>query len=82
MTHSQAIKLSQEDMDAWFTHVEHYMEHLIVPFGEDQLTTNYHPTPKTAVDYSISMNVIRLCPLLTTIVEDYIYWNLRPEEPE
>ncbi len=31
---------------------------------------------------SLSFNVLKLCPLVNTLLEDAILWNLRAEEPE
>lgn len=79
---SEGINLKPEDLKPWFEHLDHYVSHVVVPVGEDQTTTNVFHTENIPIEYSLHLNVLKLCPLVTTILEDTIYWNLRPEEAE
>jgi hypothetical protein len=78
----ESINLAPEDLKPWFEHIEHSLNHVVVPVGEEQTTTHVYHTEGVPVEYSLHLNVLKLCPLVSTILEDIIYWNLRPEEPE
>lgn len=75
------LELVEDNFNEWFEHIDHFVRHRIVPVGEEQTTTERRKTPKTHVKYQLNYNLVKLDPLVNTIVEDTIYWHLRPEDP-
>jgi len=76
---NNGITFSEENFKPWFAHIPYNIRHSVVPVGEDQTTTLRVPTPKTSVDYTIMLNVVKLCPMVNTILSDFLLWNVRSE---
>jgi hypothetical protein len=76
---NRGIHLTQHDLEPWLEHIEHTLPHLVIPVGEEQLTTQIIKTPRLPVKYKYTTRVIKLSQLVTTILEDAIFWHLRPE---
>lgn len=76
------IDLSSDHLLAWFSHLEHTLGHVIAPIGEYETTTKRQPISQPFVSYSIRWNIVKICPLVNTLLEDALLWNLRPEEQD
>ncbi|EGG17854.1 hypothetical protein DFA_08855 [Cavenderia fasciculata] len=74
--------LASDTLTEWFEHLEHSLPHIIVPFGEDYTTNERYETPKTHIQYRFNIHVSKVNQLVNTLIEDAIYWNMRPEEAE
>eukprot|EP01104_Vermistella_antarctica_P018574 TRINITY_DN6935_c0_g1_i1.p1 TRINITY_DN6935_c0_g1~~TRINITY_DN6935_c0_g1_i1.p1 ORF type:complete len:987 (+),score=140.82 TRINITY_DN6935_c0_g1_i1:91-3051(+) len=77
-----AIKIGADDLESWLAHADHSLRHLVVPVGEQQATTGVHDTERSRVEYRMSYSVVKLSPLVNTILEDHLVNNARPENPE
>eukprot|EP01133_Synstelium_polycarpum_P002454 gene2454-2790_t len=76
---NKGFALDEEALVAWFQHIEHEMPNVIVPMGEDYVTTGVNETPRTHIDYSFDIQVSKVDAAVTTLVEDAIFWHLRRE---
>ncbi|KAF2074787.1 hypothetical protein CYY_003890 [Polysphondylium violaceum] len=76
---NRAVNLTQEELLEWFSHIEHSIKNVIVPIGEDYVTTDKSSTPSTHIEYSFDLQVSKLDPMVNTLVEDAIFWHLRSE---
>jgi hypothetical protein len=75
-----ALRLTPQDLQPWFEHIEHIVPHTVVPLGEEQLTVDATTNQKSAVSYRVEINVIELDPLVNTIIEDVLLWNVREDQ--
>jgi hypothetical protein len=71
--------LIDENLELWFEHVTHQLPHIILPVGEEQTNTKKIKMRETKLDYIYSINVIRLDPMVNTIIEDVLVWGVRNE---
>ena len=76
---ANAIELSNENFEPWFEHIDHEIAHYVVPLGNEQTTTNRHETASTRVKYRYALNVIKLAPIVSAIIEDVLMWSIRPD---
>jgi hypothetical protein len=78
------VKLNTEVLQEWFEHVDHSLRHVIVPVGDDPTTNEQlpHGTPDTNIKYSIRSRIIRISPLVNSILENALLNNIRPESIE
>jgi hypothetical protein len=69
-------------LQEWFEHIDHSLRHVIVPVGDDPTTNEQLPegTPDTRIKYSIRTRIIRVSPLINSIIENAIINHLRPEK--
>ncbi|EFA77729.1 hypothetical protein PPL_12341 [Heterostelium album PN500] len=77
---NHAFRLSEEHLIDWFQHIEHSLPNVIVPLGEDIVTSDINETPPTHIEYTFDIQVSKVDSLVNTLVEDAIYWNLRNED--
>lgn len=73
------LNLGEEQLKPWFEHMEHRMEHTLVPTNDAPDAS--HPTRSTHVYYKYHFNVLELHPDVDTIIEAIIWDNARPENP-
>ena len=76
------FKLTEEQLEPWFGHIEHTLKHIIAPVGEEQTTISTFKTKEVPIEYRFHYNLVNLSPLFDTITQDYILWNTRPERPD
>ena len=73
------LNLGEEELKPWFEHMEHRMEHTLVPTNDAPDAS--HPTRSTHVYYKYHFNVLELHPDVDAIIEAIIWDNARPEDP-
>ena len=73
------LNLAEEELKPWFEHMEHLMEHTLVPTNDSP--DQSHPTRKTHVYYRYKFHVLELHPDVDAIIEALIWDNARPEDP-
>ncbi|GAM21679.1 hypothetical protein SAMD00019534_048540 [Acytostelium subglobosum LB1] len=78
---NKAFSLEDHHLVEWFQHIEHSLPNVIVPLGEDLVTSDINETPATHIEYSFDIQVSKVDALVTTLIEDAIYWHLRNEDP-
>eukprot|EP01091_Cochliopodium_minus_P014174 TRINITY_DN4769_c0_g1_i1.p1 TRINITY_DN4769_c0_g1~~TRINITY_DN4769_c0_g1_i1.p1 ORF type:complete len:921 (-),score=222.56 TRINITY_DN4769_c0_g1_i1:24-2786(-) len=76
---NDAIQLVDENLELWFEHVTHQLPHIVLPVGEEQTNTKKIKMEDTKLDYIYSINVIKLDPMVNTIIEDVLVWGVRDE---
>lgn len=77
----QGLLLDSTQYNEWFRHIAHSFRHTVVPVGEEQTTTDRRPTNATGVTYALDLRVVKMSPLVHTILEDLVYWHTHPEDP-
>jgi hypothetical protein len=73
------LNLAEEELKPWFEHMEHLMEHTLVPVND--APDQSHPTRKTHIHYKYKFHVLELHPDVDAIIEAIIWDNARLENP-
>lgn len=80
---NQGINFDLPNLEAWFEHIEHTFHHTWVSLeNRDQPPSAPKKSDHTRVEYTINVEVAKVCPLVTTIIEDAILQYIRPEDPD
>ena len=73
------LNLAEEELRPWFEHMEHRMEHTLVPTNDAPDAS--HPTRSTHIYYKYNFHVLELHPDVDAIIEAIVWDNARPEDP-
>ena len=73
------LNLAEEELKPWFEHMEHRMEHTLVPTNDAPDAS--HPTRNTHIYYKYDFHVLELHPDVDAIIEAIIWDNARAEDP-
>ena len=71
------LNLAEEELKPWFEHMEHRMEHTLVPTNDAPDAS--HPTRNTHIYYKYDFHVLELHPDVDSIIEAIIWDNARAE---
>lgn len=76
---NDGIELLNENFEEWFEHITHQLPHITVPVGEEQTTVKKVKLKETKLKYIYSINLIKLHPIVNTVLEDILFWGVRDE---
>ncbi|PRP89607.1 hypothetical protein PROFUN_00871 [Planoprotostelium fungivorum] len=71
------LKLSQEYLSKWLHHAEHTIPHTTVTLRQEGVQGRQ---ARALVEYDVDINVLEVSPMVNTIIQDHLYWYLRPED--
>eukprot|EP01117_Protostelium_nocturnum_P014041 TRINITY_DN5306_c0_g1_i1.p1 TRINITY_DN5306_c0_g1~~TRINITY_DN5306_c0_g1_i1.p1 ORF type:complete len:903 (+),score=257.42 TRINITY_DN5306_c0_g1_i1:38-2746(+) len=89
------LNLNEKFLSNWFSHIQHKKLHSVIPFqsfhssfDSSSSSSSYYDQKEgeriekkgNGMEYELSIRVLQLSPLVNTLLEDHLYWNIRPED--
>lgn len=76
----RGVDVSADVLEGWLEHAMHSLPHVVLPLGEESLSTRPQPTPSSRKEFEVDLRLLLADPLVTVALENVLLQNARPDD--